>query len=59
LLPKGRPHMSRRIAHQDTLTRQIDGWEERRNAARPQIKGQFTTQDARIKLRSLYPSPHA
>src|SRR6187397_3416910 len=51
--------LSRRIAHQDTLTRQIEGWEERRNAARPQIKWQFTTQDARIKLRSLYPSAHA
>ena len=51
--------LSRRIAHQDTLTRQIEGWEERRNAARPQIKWQFTAQDARIKLRSLYPATHA
>ena len=51
--------LSRRIAHQDTLERQIEGWEERRNAASPQIKWQFTTQDARIKLRSLYPSAHA
>ncbi|HZI75793.1 MAG TPA: IS630 family transposase [Gemmatimonadales bacterium] len=51
--------LSRRIAHQDTLKRQITGWEERRNAARPQIKWQFTTQDARIKLVSLYPSVHA
>jgi transposase len=51
--------LSRPIAHQDTLKRQIAGWEERRNAARPQIKWQFTTQDARIKLRSLYPSTHA
>jgi len=49
--------LSRRIAHQDTLERQIEGWEARRNAARPQIKWQFTTPDARIKLRSLYPSP--
>src|SRR5829696_428686 len=51
--------LSRRIARQDTLKRQIESWEERRNAARPQIKWQFTTQDARIKLRSLYPSAHA
>src|SRR5215218_5881684 len=50
--------LSRRIAHQDTLQRQIAGWAERRNAARPQIKGQFTTQDARIKRRSLSPSGH-
>jgi hypothetical protein len=34
---------SRRIARQDTLKRQIESWEERRNAARPQIKWQFTT----------------
>jgi hypothetical protein len=52
----GRQGLSRRIAHQDTLKRQIVGWEEKRKAARPQIKWQFTTQDARIKLRTLYPS---
>src|SRR5918998_2582529 len=52
----GRQCLSRRIAHQDPLKRQIVGWEEKRNAARPQIKWQFTTQDARIKLRTLYPS---
>jgi len=55
----GRQCLSRRIAHQDTLKRQIAGWEEKRNAARPQITWQFTTQNARTKLRSLYPSPHA
>ena len=48
--------LSRRIAHQDTLTRQIAGWAEKRNAARPKITWQFTTQAARTKLRSLYPS---
>jgi DDE superfamily endonuclease len=52
----GRQCLSRRIAHQDTLTRQIEGWEEKRNAARPQITWQFTAQDARVKLRSLYPT---
>ena len=52
----GRQCLSRRIAHQDTLKRQIVGWEEKRNAARPRIKWQFTTQNARIKLASLYPS---
>ena len=36
-----------------------DGWAERRNAARPRTTWQFTTQDARIKLRSLYPAFHA
>src|ERR687898_380041 len=52
----GRQCLSRRIAHQETLKRQIVGWEEMRNAARPQIKWQFTTQNARIKLASLHPS---
>ncbi len=55
----GRQCLSRRIAHQDTLKRQIAGWEEKRNAARPQIPWQFTTQNARVKLKSLYPSVHA
>jgi len=53
----GRQCLSRRIAHQDTLKRQIAGWEEKRNAAHPQIKWQFTTQKARTKLRSLYTAP--
>ena len=52
----GRQCLSRRIAHQDTLKRQIAGWEEKRNAPAPRITWQFTTQDARVKLRSLYPS---
>ena len=52
----GRPCLSRRIAHQDTLKRQIAGWEEKRNARPARVLWQFTTQDARVKLRSLYPS---
>ena len=51
--------LSRRIAYQDTLERQITGWAKKRNAAAPKIKWPFTTQDARIKRRSLYPSAHA
>ncbi len=49
----------RRIAHQDTLKRQIAGGEERRNAAEPQIRWQLTTRGARIKLKSLYSSLQA
>ncbi len=51
--------LSRRIAHQDTLERQIAGRAMKRNAAAPKIKGQFTTHEARIKLRSLSPSVQA
>lgn len=49
--------LARRIARQDTLERQVRQWEEDRNAATSGIRWQFTTSDARIKLRSLYPSP--
>ncbi len=49
--------LARRIARQDTLERQVGQWEEDRNAAASSIRWQFTTSDARIKLRSLYPSP--
>jgi DDE superfamily endonuclease len=37
--------LSRRIAHHDTLKRQIAGWQERRNAARPQLSKTSTQQD--------------
>ncbi len=48
--------LSRRIARPDTLKRHIQHWEERRNAAATTVQWQFTTADARIKLRSLYTS---
>ncbi len=48
--------LSRRIARQDTLARQIATWQERRNAAADKTQWQFTTANARIKLKSLYPS---
>jgi recombinational DNA repair ATPase RecF len=52
----GRQCLSRRIARTDALKRQIASWQEQRNAAAPQITWQFTTQNARTKLRTLYPS---
>jgi hypothetical protein len=48
--------LSRRVAQQDTLRRKVEEWERRRNAAVAGVKWHFTTDDARIKLRSLYPS---
>src|SRR5215211_3060407 len=53
----GRQCLSRRIARADTLQRQIAAWETERNASTTRVQWQFTTQDARTKLRSLYPSP--
>jgi DDE superfamily endonuclease len=52
----GRQCLSRRIAHQHTLKRQIAAWDHRRNACSARVQGQFTTENARIKRRSLYPS---
>jgi hypothetical protein len=52
----GRQCLSRRLARQDPLKRQIAAWEDRRNACTTRVQWQFTTQDARIKLRTLYPS---
>jgi hypothetical protein len=49
--------LSRRIARVDTLARHVASWQQQRNAAAPPITWQFTTQDARVKLTSLYPSP--
>ena len=52
----GRQCLSRRIARADTLKRQITAWETQRNAGSAPVQWQFTTADARTKLRSLYPS---
>jgi hypothetical protein len=48
--------LARRIAHQDTLQRQVTAWQDKRNAAATKTEWRFTTPDARIKLKSLYPS---
>ncbi len=51
-----RPCLSRRIADQTTLTTEIAAWQERRNAAKVSVNWQFTTEDARTKLKKLYPT---
>ncbi len=55
----GRQCLLRRIARADTLQRQITAWATERNAGSARVQWQFTTADARIKLRSLYPSPQS
>jgi len=52
----GRQCLSRRIAKAQTLTEQIAQWLTQRNTAKTKVDWQFTTADARIKLRRLYPS---
>ena len=45
-----------RMAQQATLERRVESWLAQRNAIKTTINWQFTTQNARIKLKSLYPS---
>lgn len=51
----GRQCLNRRIENQETLIREVAAWQESRNAEQVTINWQFTTKDARIKLRQLYP----
>ena len=48
--------LDRRIDAKELLASEIAAWERPRNARQATIDWQFTTADARIKLRRLYPS---
>jgi len=48
--------LDRRIDSQEILTREVATWERDRNQRSCKIDWQFTTADARIKLKRLYPS---
>jgi hypothetical protein len=52
----GRQCLARRIDNVDHLQREVKAWQTARNAAGTKVNWQFTTADARIKLRRLYPS---
>jgi hypothetical protein len=52
----GRQCLARRVASHDTLRRHVAQWEEQRNAAQARVRWHLTTDQARVKLRSLYPS---
>jgi hypothetical protein len=47
--------IGRRIADIKTLNKELAAWETDNNAACKSINRQFTTEDARVKLRRLYP----
>lgn len=47
--------LDQRFADQDSLTAAAAAWETQRNAAHRTVQWQFTTSDARIKLKRLYP----
>ena len=48
--------LDRRIPDADTLTHEVAAWEQARNAIARPVDWRFTTPDARIKLKRLYPS---
>lgn len=48
--------LGRRIGSRETLAREVAAWQDRRNAQTATIEWQFTTTDARRKLKHLYPA---
>ena len=47
--------LARRIADATTLTTEVAAWRTRRNTHNAKANWHFTTTDARVKLKSLYP----
>jgi len=48
--------LDRRLADQATLQREVVAWQAARNASGRGVDWRFTTEDARIKLKHLYPA---
>ena len=48
--------LDRRIPGQEVLRREVEAWQAQRNREEIRVDWRFTTEDARIKLKSLYPS---
>ncbi len=48
--------LDRRMPDFDTLLTEVEAWQERRDAGAVKVNWRFTTEDARIKLKRLYPS---
>lgn len=51
--------LDRRIPNKETLIKEVVAWNLVRNQKAGSVNWHFTTQDARIKLKRLYPSFHA
>ena len=50
--------LDRRLADRATLEREVAAWQAARNRAGRGVNWRFTTEDARIKLKHLYPTTH-
>jgi hypothetical protein len=48
--------LNRRLADRATLEREVAAWQAARNRAGRGVNWRFTTEDARIKLKHLYPA---
>jgi hypothetical protein len=51
--------LDRRLGDRATVEREVAAWVATRNAAAAAVDWRFTTADARIKLKRLYPAIHA
>jgi hypothetical protein len=48
--------LDRRLPDANTLTQEVAAWEQLHNAIPRPVNWRFTTPDARLKLKRLYPS---
>lgn len=48
--------LNRHIDNLKTIKKEVSAWQRHRNKKRKQVNWQFTTKDARVKLKKLYPS---
>jgi hypothetical protein len=48
--------LDQRLENQEAVRQEVDPWEAARNERQVGVNGRFTTADARIKLRKLYPT---
>ena len=51
--------LGERMEDKPTLARAVAAWEAKRNQGQRRVDWQFSTADARVKLKRLYPSVHA
>jgi hypothetical protein len=47
--------LDRRVPNKGTLTKEVAAWQDKRNATHTKANWRFTTANARIKLKRLYP----
>lgn len=48
--------LNRRMGRIDQVSKEVKAWQNHRNNANAKVRWQFTTKDARVKLKRLYPT---